>query len=288
MTTNKSNIHLPHHDHFPVERMLDFSDDLMAFAATLLVLSVHLPHKSELTAGQTLLSALLSQWPTYLGFFMSFVIITICWISHHNPMLPNIVMYMTSTAAQVWAALMIFEVIVMRDLDSRRDVALNDQWKLAKHYWGPLIKNLLDPNGRTLVKRLPEFGLDRNTLHQADTDKGIFLNFFKAIKKHDLIQLDGKSVHFQDRNETLSPQNWKAKLDPVASEVEKLESLQTQPANAFFWGCISIALNLAIMGLVGLYGSSDRALWITVIVIFLLNMSIGFRVGTAAYAAIKI
>jgi len=84
MTTNKSNAHPLHQDHFPVERMLDFSDDLMAFAATLLVLSVHLPHKSELTDGQTLLSALLSQWPTYLGFFMSFVIITICWISHHN------------------------------------------------------------------------------------------------------------------------------------------------------------------------------------------------------------
>jgi uncharacterized membrane protein len=64
--------------------MLDFSDDLMAFAATLLVLSVRLPHKNELATGQTLVSALLSQWPTYLGFFMSFVIITICWISHHN------------------------------------------------------------------------------------------------------------------------------------------------------------------------------------------------------------
>src|ERR1700758_2435489 len=84
MMTKKSNTHSPDHDHFPVERMLDFSDDLMAFAATLLVLSVHLPHKSELIDGQTLLSALLSQWPTYLGFFMSFVIITICWISHHN------------------------------------------------------------------------------------------------------------------------------------------------------------------------------------------------------------
>jgi uncharacterized membrane protein len=84
MTANTSNAHSIEHGHFPVERMLDFSDDLIAFAATLLVLSVHLPHKSELTAGQTLLSALLSQWPTYLGFFMSFVIITICWISHHN------------------------------------------------------------------------------------------------------------------------------------------------------------------------------------------------------------
>jgi uncharacterized membrane protein len=63
--------------------MLAFGDGLTAFAATLLVLGIHIPHPSEL-GQQSLLSAMLEQWPSYLSFFISFMLITLFWLNHHN------------------------------------------------------------------------------------------------------------------------------------------------------------------------------------------------------------
>src|SRR5258708_9877693 len=70
-------------DLFPVDRMLAFSDGLTAFAATLLVLGIHIPRRSEL-GQQSLLTAMLEQWPSYLSFFISFMLITLFWVNHHN------------------------------------------------------------------------------------------------------------------------------------------------------------------------------------------------------------
>jgi uncharacterized membrane protein len=70
-------------DTFAPERMLAFSDAIMAFAATLLVLGIHIPLASELAGGKRLLQEVLEQWPAYLSFAISFVMITIIWSNHH-------------------------------------------------------------------------------------------------------------------------------------------------------------------------------------------------------------
>jgi uncharacterized membrane protein len=60
-------------------RIEAFSDGVIAVAITLLILDVHVP------AVQTeLLQALLREWPTYLGYVTSFLVITIFWANHHN------------------------------------------------------------------------------------------------------------------------------------------------------------------------------------------------------------
>ena len=60
-------------------RIEAFSDGVIAVAITLLILDVHVPNvKAEL------LQALLKQWPTYLGYVTSFLVITIFWANHHN------------------------------------------------------------------------------------------------------------------------------------------------------------------------------------------------------------
>ena len=56
-----------------------FSDGVIAVAITLLILDIHVPN-----AQKDLLQALLDQWPAYLGYVTSFLVITIFWANHHN------------------------------------------------------------------------------------------------------------------------------------------------------------------------------------------------------------
>ena len=56
-----------------------FSDGVIAVAITLLILDIHVSNVNK-----DLLQALLSQWPTYLGYVTSFLVISIFWANHHN------------------------------------------------------------------------------------------------------------------------------------------------------------------------------------------------------------
>ncbi len=56
-----------------------FSDGVIAVAITLLILDIRVPNVNK-----DLLQALLSQWPTYLGYVTSFLVIIIFWANHHN------------------------------------------------------------------------------------------------------------------------------------------------------------------------------------------------------------
>jgi uncharacterized membrane protein len=60
-------------------RIEAFSDGVIAVAITLLILDVHVP---DVKTG--LLQALLHQWPSYLGYVTSFLVIVIFWANHHN------------------------------------------------------------------------------------------------------------------------------------------------------------------------------------------------------------
>ena len=60
-------------------RIEAFSDGVIAVAITLLILDIHVPNVNT-----DLLQALLKQWPAYLGYVTSFLVITIFWANHHN------------------------------------------------------------------------------------------------------------------------------------------------------------------------------------------------------------
>jgi uncharacterized membrane protein len=60
-------------------RILAFSDGVFAFAITLLILDVRLPAE---TLKANLGSTLISLWPNYMAFLLSFVVIGIHWSTH--------------------------------------------------------------------------------------------------------------------------------------------------------------------------------------------------------------
>jgi uncharacterized membrane protein len=61
-----------------VDRLLTLSDGVFAIALTLLVLDLHLP-----TVSHGLWHAVLNEWPEYLSYALSFLIIGIIWAQHH-------------------------------------------------------------------------------------------------------------------------------------------------------------------------------------------------------------
>ena len=57
---------------------------MFAIAITLLVIEIGVPHLDEEPEGTTLFGALLEQWPSYLGYAISFLQIGVIWANHHN------------------------------------------------------------------------------------------------------------------------------------------------------------------------------------------------------------
>jgi uncharacterized membrane protein len=60
-------------------RVEAFSDGVFAIAITLLILEIRVPHVEH-----GLWRGLLSLWPSYVAFLLSFVVILIEWVNHHE------------------------------------------------------------------------------------------------------------------------------------------------------------------------------------------------------------
>ena len=66
------------------DRIVNLSDGVFAIALTLLVLDIRVPNIPENVVGSELPGVLLSLWPKYLGYVLSFVVISTFWIIHHS------------------------------------------------------------------------------------------------------------------------------------------------------------------------------------------------------------
>jgi uncharacterized membrane protein len=53
-------------------RVLAFSDGVFAFAITLMVLAIRIPHPTDADANAGLLKLVTQQWPAYVAFALSF------------------------------------------------------------------------------------------------------------------------------------------------------------------------------------------------------------------------
>lgn len=67
-------------------RLNTFSDGVFAIAATLLILTIDVLHLPAAGPHPRLAQALARQWPEYLAYVVSFLIILIKWMTHHRMM----------------------------------------------------------------------------------------------------------------------------------------------------------------------------------------------------------
>ena len=66
------------------DRIVNLSDGVFAIAITLLILDIRVPDIPETMVSSQLPGALLSLWPKYLGYILSFVGISAFWLIHHS------------------------------------------------------------------------------------------------------------------------------------------------------------------------------------------------------------
>lgn len=66
------------------DRLEAFSDGVIAIVITLLVLELHVPTPEEAESGAALWSWLGAAWPGFAGYLISFALIGIMWVNHHD------------------------------------------------------------------------------------------------------------------------------------------------------------------------------------------------------------
>ncbi|MBI4421862.1 MAG: DUF1211 domain-containing protein [Gemmatimonadetes bacterium] len=67
-------------------RVEAFSDGVFAIAITLLILEIRLPESGATPGLHPLWTGLAGLWPSYLAFALSFFVILIMWVNHHELM----------------------------------------------------------------------------------------------------------------------------------------------------------------------------------------------------------
>src|SRR5512142_1871346 len=67
-----------------LERIVFFSDAVMAIAITLLAIDIRVPEVDPTVAAQQLPALLSAMAPRFMTFFISFIVIGVYWISHHR------------------------------------------------------------------------------------------------------------------------------------------------------------------------------------------------------------
>ena len=68
----------------PTQRIEAFSDGVFAIALTLLILEVKIPPLTSIANDVALQTYLIKQWPTYLSYVLSVIVIGIFWVAHHG------------------------------------------------------------------------------------------------------------------------------------------------------------------------------------------------------------
>ncbi|HEY0493024.1 MAG TPA: TMEM175 family protein, partial [Candidatus Dormibacteraeota bacterium] len=68
--------------HRDVARVEAFSDGVFAFAITLLVLGIRIPRPGDLDASAGLQRLLVEQWPSYVAFALTFIVVGTVWANH--------------------------------------------------------------------------------------------------------------------------------------------------------------------------------------------------------------
>jgi len=112
-------------------RLEAFSDGVFAIAITLLVIEIRPPTPAE---GESLARALWEQWPHYLGYFLSFLVLGVMWLNHHRIFEPaqrvDGIVLVLNLNLLLWAVLIPFPTAVVADFlrdggdDAKTAVAL--------------------------------------------------------------------------------------------------------------------------------------------------------------------
>jgi uncharacterized membrane protein len=97
-------------------RLEAFSDGVFAIAITLLVIEIRPPTLAE---GESLAEGLWEQWPSYLAYVLSFLVLGVMWLNHHRIFDPvrrvDGTVLVLNLNLLLWAVLIPFPTAVLAD-----------------------------------------------------------------------------------------------------------------------------------------------------------------------------
>lgn len=147
MTTDslKHETHRPDHG---LQRLIFFSDGVIAIAITLLVIELHPPHLPWNAPDSAFVQPLLDLIPSFIGFFVSFFVIGAFWAGHHRAFecaehwddritLPNL-LFLSSIAAMPF-----FTGFASDNPGARIPVALYCAWLLVMALLNVLVQRMV-------------------------------------------------------------------------------------------------------------------------------------------------
>ncbi len=145
------------------ERLLAFSDGVFAIAITLLVLDINVPDVEH-----GVISKLLHQWPSYLGYVLSFFVIGIIWAQHHEMFSQikrsNHVFVMINIFFLMWVAFLPFPTALLSEGLTHSDAV--GRRAVVAIYTGTFLL------GGLLVNLQWQYAIHRDRLLGADVDHG--------------------------------------------------------------------------------------------------------------------
>ena len=194
---------------------------------------------------------------------------------------PDSLFYLSAASAQVWSTLMVFHILLIRDLKHQIEREIDRLWSDAKIWWPELLLSMKSEQG--LKSRLAEFGLTTETVLRADTHKDSFIRLIAAIKAHRIVSEHLSKVGPWE-NQQLTPDEWQLKFEPIAERIQELEMQRPETKSAFKLGMVGVAVNMTACALGGFTGA-----WYTPALILLLltvNILVLYRFGSQVKTAL--
>lgn len=110
-------------------RIEAFSDGVFAIVITLLAFQIKLPAIAPAEAGGQLSKILISLWPEFYTYFLSFLMVGIYWIGHHNayhhiPFSNRVLLWLNLVSLMLVALLPFFTSLMAKHMDQQIAVVL--------------------------------------------------------------------------------------------------------------------------------------------------------------------
>jgi len=221
-----------------------FSDGVFAIAITLLVLEIRLPHAG---AHGSLLADLLALWPYYFAFTLSFFVILVSWMTHHDLMrmvrATNHPIQLANGCVLIYIAFLPFPTAVLASHLGGTDVATAVTFYCGTFVFGNIAFNLLfETMARSRLFR-PEVGAEAiRRIRHAFRLTGVFyltvaliapVTPLLALALNIAVRLHLLRIRYQQSSQ--SP----AQKRPVAEGTSRIE--------AFSDGVYAIAITLLVL-----------------------------------------
>lgn len=189
-------------------------------------------------------------------------------------LLASSVLYFASSAAQVWAALMVFQVLLVRDLCMYRD---NEEASIVTEGRRWLGMLLSDANKDNLAGWSDVLGIDiiRTLVKTANGDETAQTRLLRAVSAKSLFRT--QSISGALEGVPYDPQEIQERVDALVVRLDTMATTYPDPTQTFRTGLISLALNLGALALYGFLGADASSLIGILGALVVANFALGLR-----------